>query len=414
NGCILDTGIPLGIYPNDESDSLSHPDLSNPERYILGPNTADPGSSVKDDRSGHGTHVTGIIAAETNNGTGIAGITWNSRVLVIKVFGGPIGTIDAIGDGIIAAVDSNVQVIQCSGGERLANIPSNLEIAVRYAHESGILQIYSAGNAQDDGVAYPALFAFKGSSPYQNGYSSVLSIAATDHNDDRSYYSSYNPTEINISVAAPGGFNFSEEDSRNIYSTFTGYRDPRQDTAYHLYKKLSINCFPCDVDTFMIPCSTNTYLDEWFDIGGRPPWDFVKYWVKAEDISDQESTPSNSKKTKGQSGIQWRQEAEIASAIPKVYNLSVNSPNPFNPTTTIRYDLPEVSYVSLVIYDILGREIRTLLDSREEAGFKSVVWDGKDNRGNIASAGIYIYALRAWSQENEKTYHKTRKMVLLR
>lgn len=78
---------------------------------------------------------------------------------------------------------------------------------------------------------------------------------------------------------------------------------------YHLYKELSINCFPCDVDTFMIPCSTNTYLDEWFDIGGRPPWDFVKYWVKAEDISDQESTPSNSKKTKGQSGIQWRQEA---------------------------------------------------------------------------------------------------------
>ncbi|MFQ6606911.1 MAG: FlgD immunoglobulin-like domain containing protein [Fidelibacterota bacterium] len=67
-----------------------------------------------------------------------------------------------------------------------------------------------------------------------------------------------------------------------------------------------------------------------------------------------------------------------------------------------------------MIYDILGREVRTLLDNREDTGFKRVVWDGKDNSGNIASAGIYIYALRAWSQESEKTYHKTQKMVLLR
>lgn len=183
---------------------------------------------------------------------------------------------------------------------------------------------------------------------------------------------------------------------------------------YHLYKELSINCFPCQVDTFMIPCSTSTYLDEWFDIGGRPPFDFVKYWVKAEDISDQESNSSNSKSTKGQSGIQWRQEADMASAIPEVYNLSPNFPNPFNPTTTIRYDLPGASYISLVIYDILGREVRTLLDRREEAGYKSFVWNGKDNAGNIASAGIYIYALKAWSQDSEKTYNKTRKMVLLR
>ncbi|MFQ6608761.1 MAG: FlgD immunoglobulin-like domain containing protein, partial [Fidelibacterota bacterium] len=91
-----------------------------------------------------------------------------------------------------------------------------------------------------------------------------------------------------------------------------------------------------------------------------------------------------------------------------------NHPNPFNPTTTIRYDLPEPSYVSLVIYDILGREVRRLLDSRVDAGFKSVVWDGRDDTGNSVSTGIYIYMLRVWSQESDKTYQKTEKMVFLR
>lgn len=100
--------------------------------------------------------------------------------------------------------------------------------------------------------------------------------------------------------------------------------------------------------------------------------------------------------------------------IPHKAVLFQNFPNPFNSATTIRYELLEASYVSLVIYDFLDREVRTLLDNREDAGFKSVIWDGKDNDGNIASAGIYIYMLRAWSQESEKSYSMTRKMILLR
>jgi len=113
-------------------------------------------------------------------------------------------------------------------------------------------------------------------------------------------------------------------------------------------------------------------------------------------------------------GIVSKTESSSYADLPLVFTLHPNHPNPFNPTTTIRYDLPEASVVSLMIYDILGREVRTLLYTREEAGFKNLLWDGKDNSGNIASAGIYIYALRAWSQESEKTYNKTRKMVLLK
>lgn len=165
--------------------------------------------------------------------------------------------------------------------------------------------------------------------------------------------------------------------------------------GYNLYKEVSIYIGPprplYDTQTFMNFTTNTSYTDNYFSISSGN--DIVKYWVKAVDITNQKSGPSNNVQTTGQSWIQWKQVAEAS--IPKDYSLSPNYPNPFNPTTTIRYDLPEATYVSLVIYDILGRKVRTLRDSREVAGFKSVVWDGKDDAGNSVSTGIYIYLLKA-------------------
>jgi len=185
-------------------------------------------------------------------------------------------------------------------------------------------------------------------------------------------------------------------------------------SGYRLYKYLET--WSSGADTFVISIHEDSmgYTDEWFDTGGRKPWDKVTYWMSALDDQGKESDETEDFSFTGSSGVQWKQAVETASAIPQAYYLSVNFPNPFNPTTSIRYDLPEPSYVSVVIYDILGREVRTLLDSREDAGFKSVVWDSKDNSGNIVAAGIYIYTLRAWSQESEKIFHKTHKMIFLK
>ncbi len=102
------------------------------------------------------------------------------------------------------------------------------------------------------------------------------------------------------------------------------------------------------------------------------------------------------------------------SHLPRQFRLNQNYPNPFNPITVIKYELPEKTHITLTIYDILGREVRTLVNGEEDAGYKSVVWDGKNSSGKIASAGIYIYVLRAGSQESKKMHHKSRKMVLLR
>ncbi len=94
--------------------------------------------------------------------------------------------------------------------------------------------------------------------------------------------------------------------------------------------------------------------------------------------------------------------------IPQSYALSQNFPNPFNPGTLIRYQLPEKAKVALTIYNLLGRKVRTLVNAELEPGFKSVYWDGRDDRGRQVAAGVYLYELNAGK------FHATRKMVMMK
>jgi hypothetical protein len=89
--------------------------------------------------------------------------------------------------------------------------------------------------------------------------------------------------------------------------------------------------------------------------------------------------------------------------IPSTFSLSQNYPNPFNPTTIISYNLPKSAHVKLEILDILGREIKTLIYVKQEAGHHTIIWDGKGN-----SSGIYFYKIEAGN------FTETRKMVLLK
>jgi hypothetical protein len=94
--------------------------------------------------------------------------------------------------------------------------------------------------------------------------------------------------------------------------------------------------------------------------------------------------------------------------IPEVYALHQNYPNPFNPTTILRYDLPEDTQVRITIYDIMGREVRTLVKNQQSAGYKSVVWDATNDLGQPVSAGMYLY--RIFAEE----FVQVKKMVLLK
>ena len=94
--------------------------------------------------------------------------------------------------------------------------------------------------------------------------------------------------------------------------------------------------------------------------------------------------------------------------MPAEFTLYRNFPNPFNPTTTLRYNLPINAKVKLVIYDLLGRAIKTLVNRVEETGLKSVVWDGNNDAGQPVSSGIYLYRIQAGD------FSKSFKMVLLK
>lgn len=87
---------------------------------------------------------------------------------------------------------------------------------------------------------------------------------------------------------------------------------------------------------------------------------------------------------------------DVSSAfLPKVYNLAQNYPNPFNPDTRINYDLPKDGKVNLVVYNTLGQKVRTLVDGQVEAGYRYVVWDGRDAFGVSVASGVYFYRLKA-------------------
>ena len=100
--------------------------------------------------------------------------------------------------------------------------------------------------------------------------------------------------------------------------------------------------------------------------------------------------------------------AYLEGLLPVEFALHQNYPNPFNSVTTLRYDLPENSLVNIIIYDILGREVKTLVNQIQNAGYQLVVWDATNDYGKQVSAGIYLYQIQAGE------YIQTKKMVLLK
>ena len=157
-------------------------------RLLPGRNVPDQTTDVADECGSHGTHVAGILAAEGDNGVGIAGVTWRTRILPVVVTDGCSGFESWVAEGIVWAVDQGADVINMSlqystGGTPLAD-------AVAYAHAAGVVQVASAGNTGGlDDVQAPARFP------------ETIAVAATDHRDLPWPSSSGGPE---VDLAAPG------------------------------------------------------------------------------------------------------------------------------------------------------------------------------------------------------------------
>ena len=127
-----------------------------------------------------------------------------------------------------------------------------------------------------------------------------------------------------------------------------------------------------------------------FNLGGRTQDNIIYF----DNIS---FSPSNSV------GVDNRSET-----LPQGFALEQNFPNPFNPFTTLRYDLPEDSFVNITIYDMMGRQVKTLINGLQTPGYKTVQWDATNDKNRPVSAGLYLYTIQAGE------FRQVRKMVLLK
>ena len=99
---------------------------------------------------------------------------------------------------------------------------------------------------------------------------------------------------------------------------------------------------------------------------------------------------------------------ESTNILPSAFKLEQNYPNPFNPSTTIRYILPKSCHVSLVVFDVLGRNVADLVNANQKAGAHEIVWNGKGRDGLNLASGVYFYKLKGGG------YEEVKKLLLVR
>ncbi|MFN8424406.1 MAG: S8 family serine peptidase [Anaerolineae bacterium] len=172
---VVDTGI-----------DLQHPDFTG-KFTSYGHDFAN-GDSDPDDDNGHGTHVGGIIGANTNNNVGIASIGRQTKLMAIKVLDGSgSGSYSWVISGITAAADNGADIINMSLGG--SSFSQALQDAVTYAYDAGVLEVAASGNAGNSTPFYPA------------ACNHVMAVGATDSNDARANFSNYGSW---LSMTAPG------------------------------------------------------------------------------------------------------------------------------------------------------------------------------------------------------------------
>jgi subtilisin family serine protease len=257
---VIDTGVmanhpDLGLSPNG-------PILAG--EYFLHSNdgqTAFQGAGGTNDPNGHGTHVSGIIAALTNNGIGISGAAPGVKVLPVQVLcSDGTGWNSDVANGITWAVDHGANVINLSLG---ANADSALQAAITYANSKNVVVVAAAGNTGQNGntPVYPAA--------YSTQLPDVIAVAATT-NATPPAHASYSTSGNYIDVAAPGGNACGCGSGGEVLSTWNdgGYRSisgtsmatPYVSAAAALLRAANSTCTPDKVRTRLMN-TANTNLN---------------------------------------------------------------------------------------------------------------------------------------------------------
>ena len=319
----------------------------------------------------HGSNTSGDASEVTNNGIGGAGIGFKCKLLILKC--GADDDYTASGDSYLYHTDNALlyaaqnfsKVINCSFGS--TTFSQYTQTVVNMAFANGKVICASAGNDGLNEISYPA------------GYNNVVSVAATNSSDQKAYFSNYNST---VDICAPG---------QGIYSTLW----PNTYASW-------------DGTSMSSPIVSGTVALIWSKAPNFTPTQVVtKLKTGVDDISA--INPGYTgllgtgrvnayKCVLGLTGITTNNNS-----VPSEFRLLQNYPNPFNPVTKIKFDLPESGNVKLIVYDVEGKQIATLINEVKEAGSYSYIVNGSG-----LSSGVYFYKLIAGD------YTDTKKMILVK
>jgi thermitase len=189
---VIDTGVDL-TNPAFAGRLWVNPTASRPRATVFGWNFVSNNGNVQD-KNGHGTHVSGILAATGNNGQNVVGVDWHAQIMPLKILDSTgSGSLDAAVSAVYFAADHGARVINASWGSSASDLA--LADAIRYADQKGVVFVNAAGN---DGVNNDIVPTYPGSYRTPN----TLVVAATDQNGGLAPFSNYGPQTVDL--AAPG------------------------------------------------------------------------------------------------------------------------------------------------------------------------------------------------------------------
>lgn len=260
---VIDTGI-------DET----HPDLA--AKIVAGYDFVDDDANPHD-LNGHGTHVAGIAAAITNNGIGVAGMSWGARIMPVRVLGADgSGSSSDITSAINWAYSHGAKVLNLSLGGTVYS--TSMQNAVNAATSAGALVIAAMGNCRTTGGGCPVA----NPTAYPAAYNNVMAVAATGPGDTYAYYSQYGS---HCDIAAPGGAMTYLHDSNGIYSTLPTYNvDMTGEGFYKNYDYLQgtsmatpyvsgLAALVWSVSPSLTPAQVQQVIQSTADDLGAPGWD---------------------------------------------------------------------------------------------------------------------------------------------
>ncbi|ONN27158.1 peptidase S8 [Thermosipho affectus] len=348
---VVDTGV-----------SFTHPDLQGifVQGYDFVDNDSDPTDPAQD--VSHGTHVTGTIAALSNNGKGVAGVNWGGygiKIMPIRVLGADgSGTLDAVAQGVRYAADHGAKIINMSlGGGGDSQI---LKDAIQYAYNKGVTIICAAGN-ENGPVSYPAR------------YPETIAVSAVRYDLQRAPYSNYGPE---VDVAAPGG-------DTSVDQNGDGYADG----------VLSTTWTPNNGDTYMFLQGTSMAAPH---VAGVAALLYASGKTTPEEIR---SALKNTAKDLGPTGEDDYYGAGLVDAYAAInYNGGESAPNP-NPQPSnietkvfvLRYDFWSGRYYVVSEMGSISNGQYTL--NSVTPGYYSYVcaWRDYNNNGTIDTGDYFGY-----------------------